>query len=239
MSSWLIEIGASLIESYIFYSLAEIFFEKKVDRWIKFVSIFVLVGIVVGLNNIQLFSYYNLAITIGSMVIVIMIELKVPFGYGLSYTCFFILILHLIDCVLISICGLVLVQPNFMIYVMQPGKVRNIYLIIDKLICLCIYLGLRKWMTKNKDYIGPKYLLLLSIGGLSGAFFLAEQTWEKIDIDLAFSWILIILVIILIMVVMYLHFLKQRNEENLEFTNMRNELLQNNYNNLKALYEEN
>lgn len=239
MSSWLIEIGASLIESYIFYALAETFFEKKADWWIKLISIFVLVGIAVGLNSIQLVSYYNVIITTVGMVVTIMIELKLPFRYSLPYTLFYMFILQLVDSVLISICALVLVQPDFMTYVMQTGKVRSIFLIVDKLIYLCLYFVLRKWMTKNMDFIRPKHLLILSVGGLSGGFFLTEQMWEQIDIDTALSWILIMIVIALIMTIMYLHFTKQRNEENLEFTNMRNELLQNNYNNLKSLYEEN
>lgn len=239
MSSWLIEIGASLTESYIFCSLAETFFEKKADWWTKFVSVFVLVGILAGLNSTQSFLYYNLIIIAASMIAVITIELKVPFRYSLSYTCFFILVLHLIDGMLISIGALVLAQPDFMVYVMRAGKIRNIYLIIDKLICLCIYYGIRKWMRKNRGYIGQKYLLILSLGALSGVFFLARKMRKKIDINLALSWVLIILVVILIMAVMYLHFSKQRIEETLEFTNIQNELLQNNYNNLKALYEEN
>lgn len=239
MSSWLIEIGASLIESYIFYSLAETFFEKKVDWWIKFVSIFVLVGIAASLNSIQLVSYYNVIITTGSMVVAIMIELRLPFRYSLPYTLFYMLILQLVDSVLISVCALVLAQPDFMTYVMQAGKVRSIFLIVDKLIYLCLYFAIKKWMTQNMDFIRPKYLLILSVGGLGGGFFLTEQIWEQINIDIALSWILIVLVIVLIIAVMYLHFAKQHNEETLEFTNMRNELLQNNYNNLKSLYEEN
>lgn len=239
MSNWLIEIGASLVESYIFYSLAETFFEKKADWRIKLVCVFGLLGIVIGLNSIQLVSYHNIIITIGSMVVAIMWGLKAPFGYSLPYTIFYMLFLHLADCALISICALVLAQPDFMAYVMQAGKVRSIFLIVDKLICLCFYFVIKKWMAKNMDFIRPKYLLILSAGGMASAFFLTEQMWKQIDIDTALSWILIMIVIALIMVVMYLHFAKQRNEETLEFTNMRNELLQNNYNNLKSLYEEN
>lgn len=239
MCSWLSEIGASLVESYIFYSLAEVFFEKKTSWLAKFVSIFVLVGIVTGLNSIQLVSYFNMLITISSMVAIIMIDLKESFGYSLSYTLFFSLLLYLLDYAVISVCGLVLSQPNFATDVIQPGKVRSIFLIVDKMICLCFYFGIKKWVKKNMDFIRPKYVFILSTGGLSGAFFLTEQTWEQINIDIALSWILIMVVVVLIMIVMQLHFSKERNEEILDVANMRNELLENNYNNLKSVYEEN
>lgn len=171
MCSWLSEIGASLVESYIFYSLAEVFFEKKTGWLAKFVSIFVLVGIVTGLNSIQLVSYFNMLITISSMVAIIMIDLKESFGYSLSYTLFFSLLLYLLDYAVISVCGLVLSQPNFATDVIQPGKVRSIFLIVDKMICLCFYFGIKKWVKKNMDFIRPKYVFILSTGGLSGAFF--------------------------------------------------------------------
>lgn len=237
MSNWLSEIGASLVEIYIFYSLAETFFEKKTSCWVKVVSVFGLVSIVTVLNSIQLISYYNMVIIIVSMVVTILLGLKLSFGYSLSYTLFFILFLQLLDCTVVSVCGAVLLQPHLASEVMQPGKIRSIFSVVDKAICLCFYLGTKKWVTKNRDFIRPKYMLLLSIGGLSGAFFLAEQTWKQISIDIVLSWILIMLIVVLSIIVMQLHFSRERNEENLNVVNMRNELLENNYNNLKSVYE--
>lgn len=239
MSSWLSEIGASLVEIYIFYSLAETFFEKKISCRIKVVSVFMLVGIVTGLNSIRLVSCYNLILAIGSMIVIIMLGLKISFGYSLSYTLFFILCLHLLDYAVICVCGLALSKPYFTADVMQPGRVRSIFLVIDKTICLCFYFGIKKWVKKNMDFIRPKYVLILSTGGLSGAFFLTEQTWVQINTDITLSWILIMMIVVLIMIVMQMYFSKQRNEEIIDVINMRNELLENNYNNLKSVYEEN
>ena len=57
--------------------------------------------------------------------------------------------------------------------------------------------------------------------------------------NIAVSWMFLLIIVALMLVVGYFYMERQRERDSVEFTKMRNELLESNYNNLKDLYETN
>lgn len=62
---------------------------------------------------------------------------------------------------------------------------------------------------------------------------------REINIDGVVSGLFLLIIVMLLLIAGYFYLLQQREKESLEFANMYNELLEEKYNNLKAVYEAN
>ncbi len=166
--------------------------------------------------------------------------LKIKLRYTISISLFYVLILHIIDCIVLAVMGVITHQLNYVDIVSQTGIQRMIFILTDKIFFVCLYL-IMKERIKDKVEIWSqnKHLLFISLGGLCGAFYLTVQMSKQVNMDIAVSWIFLLIVVALMLINFYFYIEKQQEKNSYEFVAMRNELLEKNYNNLKELYEKN
>lgn len=240
MSYLLIETGASFVENYIFYSLAGLIL-KKDAKWYSIVLLsFVTTILVLFLNSYSLFSVYTLILGPVVLALLATIVLKLQFQYTIALSMMYILCIHIFDCIIISAMGIFHGNANYAATISVLGNQRLLCIGIDKTLFVITYLYLRKMLKNKQDkLVGKKYTGFIAVGGWAGAFYLTWEMRKQINVDIAISWIFLLIIIVLVLIAVYYYFRQQHEKEEKEFADMRNELLEENYNNLKAVYEAN
>ena len=239
MIYFLAEIVTSFLESYIFCSASSLVFQKKIAWYIKFLISSILTMVVLYLNSYSYFSVFTMLVAPVVWGITAAVVFKVKIRYTISLSFFYILIIFIVDSIVLSVMGIITRQPDYVALITQTGRERLVFILVDKLVFLCFYLLIRKAIKKRADISESKYLLFISLGGLCGGFYLAEQMASQVNVDIAVSWVLLLIVVALMLIVVHFYIKQQQEKDALEFTAMRNELLETNYNNLKELYETN
>lgn len=167
------------------------------------------------------------------------IVFKLQFRYTLSFSLFYALILHIFDSILVALGGLISGQQDYVDAITTAGSQRLVFISIDKALFFLIYLLLKKHIKDKGKLTGNKYLFIITLGGFCSALFFTEEMAKQINLDIALSWIFLTIAVALMFVVVYFYLQQQREKDSLKFVEMRNELLENNYKNLKDLYETN
>lgn len=120
------------------------------------------------------------------------------------------------------------------------GVVRAVVISVIKILWILVYLGLRKFLQRLSINMKEAYLILVTSGvGFLGFVFLADQAVKAFNHTMSVMWFVIICC--LASVIFGGYFVIMRCEEKLEinFLEMRNSLLNENYKNLNDIYMNN
>ena len=238
MVYFIVELAASFVESYLFYAVVCLLFKKEEKFWLRLLASIGTAILVVYLNSFSYFSYYTAVVVLGIWMLIIIFGWRISIGYSLAIALFYALCIQIIDCIVLSIGAVIMRQPDFMQKVLVEGKLRVIFLILCKATFILVYLIVREILNRCK-FEQKKQLLFISIAGIGSAIYLSEQMLLQINVDIALSWIFLMIIVVLLIIVVYFYLRQQREKDAKEFADMRNELLEDNYNNLKSVYEAN
>lgn len=239
MIQYFIEILTSFIEIYIYYSVACLITDKKIPIRLKAICSCIFTALILYMNSFSYFSVFTLLISPIMLSVSAAIVFRLQFRYTLPFSLIYILILHIFDSVLVALGGFISGQQDYVNAITTAGKQRTVFLLIDKTLFLVIYLLLKRHIKVKGELTDNKYLFMISFGGLSGALFLTKEMAKQINLDIVLSWIFLLVAVILMFAVLHFYLQQQREKDSLSFVEMRNELLENNYKNLKDLYENN
>lgn len=238
MIQFTLEVITSFIEVYVYNSLICLIAKKDVSLRFKVVLSSAITAVILYMNSFSYFSVFTLLFSAIMLSILAVIFFRLQFRHTLAFSLFYVLILHIFDSIVVTVLGLIN-QHNYVNAITAAGIHRTIFLIIDKGLFVLLFLFIRKWMKTKLNFSASKYLLVISIGGLCGALFLTEQMMEQLDLDIMLSWVFLGVAIMLMLVVAYFYLQQQREKDTLKFAEMRNEILEINYKNIKELYDSN
>lgn len=239
MMRYFIEIITSFIEVYVYYSVACLIISKNVPIRLRVMYSSIFTALILYMNSFSYFSVFTLLISPIMLSVSAVIVFRLQFRYTLSFSFFYVLILHIFDSILVALGGLISGQQDYVNAVTTMGMQRLVFISIDKTLFFVIYLLLKKHIKSKEELAGNKYLFVISLGGFCGALFLTKEMAKQINLDIVLSWIFLTVAVILTFVVLYFYLQQQREKDSLKFVEMRNELLENNYRNLKKSYEDN
>lgn len=234
-----VETLTSFIEIYVYYSLLCVLQGTKKSIKIKMICSVVFTAFVLYLNSISIFSFFTLLISPIILAISAKLCFKFSFKFALSFSLFYALFIQIFDSILASCLGLIIGREDYIVLVTTATPYRLGFLIIDKAIFFAAFLLARRYLGSKSEFVKNKYLLPISIGGLAGAIYLMEKMMEQVNVDIALSSVFFAISIILMIIVVHFYYQQQHERESLKFVEMRNELLETNYNSLKELYEAN
>lgn len=239
MIYFIVEVITSFSEAFILYDLVSCFFQKRNTLIKKFVLSGVATVVVLYLNSFSYFSVFTLLFMPVFWGITAAVIFKIKLRHTVSIALFYSLCINIFENILVSVAGLLTGRSDFIQIIMASGVGRVTFIYIDKLLFTFIYLILRKYMVNRKEFVQNKYLFVISIGGFCGSIFLTLQTLEQINIDTAFSWLFLSIIIGLVLILAYFSIQQKYEKDALELAEIRNNLLESNYNNIKTLYETN
>ena len=239
MIQYFVEIMTSFIEIYIYYSVACLITNKNVPIRLKVIYSCIFTALVLYMNSFSYFSVFTLLISPIMLSVSSAIVFRMQFRYTLPFSLIYVLILHIFESVLVALGGLISGQQDYVNIINTAGTQRTVFIIIDKTLFFMIYLLLKRYIKVKDALTDNKYLFIISVGGFCGALFLTKEMAKQINLDIVLSWIFLSVAVILMFAVLYFYLQQQREKDSLSFVEMRNELLENNYKNLKDLYETN
>ena len=98
---------------------------------------------------------------------------------------------------------------------------------------------IRNVILSNNSHLGNNFLFAIVIGGLIGAVYLSYQMVSMFGNDQIVSWVFFVICLILAVVLLYFYTRQKVKENTMKFIEQRNHILEENYNNIKELYESN
>lgn len=235
---------SSFIEIYVLYKVFDLVFHEKRKNISKQNDImFAVIGTVIVqlFNHIKNFSYFTI------IFFVLYISFSAFFLYECNYitlfavASFYLLCLSCFDFLVFSICSNpIFVQSDFASLITEDSILRLVIIIIIKILWILMYYLLKNKiynLTLNKNYMYT--LLLVSCAGFLGFIYLADQTIKGLGFEMTERWILYICLLSLFLFVIYFLIRNKEVKMKLEFMNMRNNLLEENYNTINNIYMDN
>lgn len=241
---FLTELFANFIETYIGIKVAGILFEarrdKKKTEWMTVGISFVIAVLVYGCNLIEEFSYFIFFGGIVFIVISIWILYQCRFPYVCLITSFYFMCLGYLDFLSISLVGYLLKDsdyPEMILTTMGFPRIRQI--LISKLLLIAVYLLLKHFVKEKFQSNRMKHYVLLILAGMAGLIYLAENTRKTFHFSIVVDWITFGVIMALTVTVAVLFQKRKYEIDSLHFMEMRNKLLQENYQNLTQAYTAN
>lgn len=238
------ELLATFLEAFILFSLFRIY-TKKPNLLIQIILSCIMTGFVTYLNSFELFSNYTLAISVTLYAVLIIFVFKIKPIISFTIVLLYFEIIYIFDFSALEI--LQLVYGNSVINsITSIGFTRFFFIIAMKLILVISFFVFRKVFRSKPFHINYKYfkwLLLCEIFNFACTWFttdsiLSENLWH-IKISIIIDWAFMFLFIITILLIMYWKTKTQRDRDCNQIIAIRNQLLENNYKTMHALYEAN
>lgn len=169
--------------------------------------------------------------------------LNVKIKYSILTALFCVLVVHTYDSILIALLGFIVGEDVVLQMVLKDGWMRYLMGSISKGTFLLLYCIIRRRIRKEtmlyNNHITKNTLFAIVLGGLTGAIYLSYQMLSVFDQDLTLSWVFFAICLILAVVFLYFYVRQKLKESTMQFIEQRNSILEENYNNIKALYESN
>jgi len=169
--------------------------------------------------------------------------LNVKVKYSILMALFGGLVIHTYDSLLIALLGVAIGEDVVLQMVLQTGWVRYLMGSVVKGTFLLIYIFVRRKIRKEHSFynnqFGNNTLFVIVAGGFTGAIYLSYQMLSVFDRDVTISWIFFVFCLILAVLFFYFYVRQKLKENTTQFIEQRNHILEENYNNIKELYESN
>lgn len=240
----LVNLVASFIELYILFEVFSVVLEDKrkyIDKRVDIVLAIIGTIIVQVFNYIESFSYFTI------LFFVLYISISAIFLYKCNYitlfalSSFYLLCLSSFDFLIFSMCANLLTGQNgFSSLISEKSLLRLVIIIAIKILWILIYMLLKNkfWnfvLAKNYMYT----ILFVSCAGFLGFIYLANQTIKGLGLEVTERWVLYICFLSLSFSIIYFVIKNKEVKIKLDFMNMRNTLLEENYNTINNIYMDN
>lgn len=238
------EIVASFIEVYILYMIyGETLHRFRCVQDRRFDIGLAIIGAFITefCNYISMFSYFTI------FIFVLYTSISAAFLYRTKYVVLFSLASFYALClscfdffVLTLISSLWNGNKTLIELISIVGIPRTLMLIAIKALWVTAYLKLKKYLYDLSVKINHAYMVLVISGiGFLGFVFLVEQTFKAFDHTVTGIWLLVIVLFALLLFVIYFIIISREERMKLNFSEMRNHLLEENYNSINDIYMSN
>lgn len=208
------EILITFCESYIKYLFIKFFLCKDRRAGYPIIVASIMETIVITLlNNLHLFSYYTLFISIVLTCIfsAVIFRINVISVFAISSTYYYMT--EIIGFLYLSIVSILLNDNNYAHYILNEYSIsRLVFIVIIKLIILAIYLNLHKFAYNLfQTSFSRLFMFFISILGIIGTFYLTMNSLRDMSHSVVLNWIFYFCIIILSFS-SFLSFSKYRDE---------------------------
>ncbi len=239
-----IEIMVSFIEMFLmyrFYSAAFYKYRKRVG--IKDEVVLTIIGTILIeiCNSFSTFSYYTMALFVFFTSISAAVLYKINYFIVFSMSSFYMLCLGCIDFLFFSFASLFCNgSKSFEELVVQPSLLRMVIILGIKCIWILIYFSIKKHLYKifsNKHYAYT--IFIVTISGFMGFIYMVNCTFRGFDYSIANIWILFIMCLVFAILLILFAFEIKEEKMKLDFSEVRNNLLEENYRTINNIYMKN
>ncbi|GAA6286801.1 sensor histidine kinase [Blautia caecimuris] len=240
-----IEFLISFVETLICYRFVNLFFKDRLNtkrKKIMELLYSLLITICIFLNNqISLFSNFLLIFVIVVMGISSMLLFKAKFFQSVTVVGVYYLGIMIFDLFSIFIISVLTANDKVGgILISQQGLERILYICAMKLCLIVFYLFLRDKNIKYEVFL--KYWgfwLTLCLIGYSALFYFQRFAVRNLTEVLASNWLFFLAILLMFLLLFYMYIKYRDYEEKNAIINVRNEVLEKSYANIRKLYKDN
>ena len=243
MIAYVIEFAASFIEVYIAYGILEGIFCLNPDNKFRIrrscLSLLLTV-MIFAINRMVLFSYFPILVTVVWVGLTASKMYKIKIQYVVSIVSFYILCIYLLDFLCLSLVSLILQDDQFAFKIASGvGFTRSWFIILVKIVWVIGYFLVQKCILQRNKLRKMEFLMILSITGFLGVFFLIRETLKSLNIEIAAYWLGFTAVILLLLVSFYYYSEYKKEKEIIRMVQVRSDLMEKNYEAIREAYETN
>lgn len=235
------ELAASFIELYVLYlTYNDILrqYRRAPNHRYDIALALAGAGIAKFCNSIAMFSYYTIIVGLLYASITAFFLYRTKYMMLFSIGAFYLLCLGCVDAVIIT--AVYNLWPNnnsFLEFVTTIGVPRTFMLIASKGAWLIAYSFLKKFFYRISLKIDQTYTVLaISCAGFIGFVFLTNQTVAAFHSSLTGVWLLVVILLALLFFIGYLVVVRKEEKMKLDFSEVRNQLLEENYQSINRIY---
>ncbi len=240
----LVEIIACFIEMFVLYKVYNAILYKY--RCIQSKHIDVVLAVVGAIiiwmcNHISLFSYFTMLIFVLYISISSAFLYKVNFVAIFSLGSFYLLCLSCFDFLVLTLFSEFGNGRETLSKVLSTmGVLRTIIVIVVKFFWIMLYFLTKKFYYKFSIKISHAYTVLaISCVGFLGFIFLVNQTMKAFHYTISSLWVSFIIVLAFLSFILYFIVVTREEKMKLNFSEMRNHLLEENYRTINEIYMSN
>lgn len=239
MMVYVLEIAASYLENVCSFLFVQGFLgEREKKHKCIFEAAIALTVVVFLLNQIHLFSVATSIMGIVLMAICSAVIYKKKFRIVFPLIGIYMLLIYIVDFCVISLLSSIFQIPNFAsIIAAEHSLWRACFLIISKSILLISTLII----NKRTPFLlaGEKAIWLIFGGGAFIVYNLLESSFERIDLDTLFAWILLMVILMMSLYVAVQQAFILTQKKYMETVEEKNSILLENYTILENNYKNN
>lgn len=238
------EIFVSFIEMILLFRLYGIILRKYKGRVsTKNDVIFAMMGtaIIHICNYIAIFSYFNILVFVFFTSITALFVYKINYVVLFSISSFYMLCVSCFDFLFFTLVSTLFGGYDiFLRMVSVPGIFRSVTIIIIKCFWILIFFMLKKFLYKfslNQKSIYT--FLIIALAGFMGFIYLVNQTFKSFSYAMTGMWLTFVVIFSLVFFVIYFVLESREEKMKLNFAEMRNALLEENYQVINDIYMKN
>ena len=239
-----IELIASFIEIFVLYKIQYNLLHKQRGSQSEIVDILLaLVGAVIIriFNHVSSFSYFTMLFFVLYVSISAVFLYKTKYILLFSIASFYLLCLSGFDfLVLTCVSNFNGGYDTFVSLVSVMGISRMVVICTTKLLWILAYLLVKKYLYRfslKKNYV---YMILAVSGtGFLGFLYLVDQTFKAFELAMTGIWLVFLVLFALILFMTYFVIESKEEKMKLNFAEMRNQLLEENYKEINDIYMSN
>lgn len=239
-----IELIASFIEIFVLYKIQYNLLHKQRGSQSEIVDILLaLVGAVIIriFNHVSSFSYFTMLFFVLYVSISAVFLYKTKYILLFSIASFYLLCLSGFDfLVLTCVSNFNGGYDTFVSLVSVMGISRMVVICTTKLLWILAYLLVKKYLYRfslKKNYV---YMILAVSGtGFLGFLYLVDQTFKAFELAMTGIWLVFLVFFALILFMTYFVIESKEEKMKLNFAEMRNQLLEENYKEINDIYMSN
>lgn len=236
-----IEILASFVEVFVLYKIYSILLYKQrgkqnfiLDRELAIIGT-VLIQIC---NHVSIFSYFTIILFVLYMSITAKIIYRRKYIELFSIASFYVLCLSCFDFLIFTlVSNFYGGYDTFTALVSTRGILRVVMICVIKFLWILLYFMIKKYLysfSLKKNYVYT--ILIISCAGFLGFVYLVNQTFKAFNYTMTGVWFVFIAFWSLLFFTVYFVMESKEEKMKLDFAEMRNELLEENYKTINEIY---
>lgn len=236
-----VEYLASFIELFgAYFVLTAIFKGRRKIRSLYVDAIMAAIGVIMVLlcNRISLFSYLTIVIVAVYVSVSAKLIYKVNFISVFSVVSFYLLCMNCFDFLMLSpILYFYGGSEMLLQFTSGFGPMRAMVISAINIIWCILYVCAKRILEKlSVDNKGDLWILLISVIGFCGFIFLSNQAMKAFNPAMTVMWFAIICILASVIFGSYYVIMRREEKHKMDFLEMRNHSLWQNYNSLNEIY---
>lgn len=238
------EIIVSFIEMFLLFRIYGIILRKHKRREsTKQGIILAIIGTAIMhiCNYIAVFSYFNILVFVLFTSITALFIYKINYVVLFSVSSFYMLCISCFDFLSFTLVSTLFGgYDTFLRMVSVPSIFRSVTIIIIKFFWIMIFFILKKYLYRfslNQKSIYA--FLIIALAGFTGFIYLVNQTFKSFSHAMTGMWLIFVVIFSLVFFVIYFVLESREEKMKLNFAEMRNSLLEENYQTINDIYMKN